>query len=112
MRSLRRTLRTAAVVGITTLFTTGCFKATLSDARFQHGAERDVWVDQYVFGLVGSPELDVREYCGAQPARVGLFENGWSFAVTLLTLGLYTPRVATIACAAPASSARPTRSSR
>src|SRR5215471_4137950 len=103
MRSLRRTLRTAAMVAITASFTTGCFKATFSDARFQPAAERDVWVDQYVYGLVGSPELDVRDYCGAQPAKVGLFENGWSFAVTLLTLGLYTPRVATISCAAPAA---------
>lgn len=105
-------MRTAVVVAITTLATTGCFKATFSDARFQPAAERDVWVDEYVYGLVGSPELDVRDYCGAQPARVGLFENGWSFTLTLLSLGLYTPRVATIACAAPASSVRPTRSSR
>jgi hypothetical protein len=102
MRSLRRTVQTAAVLAFASSSATGCFKATLSDARFAR-ERHEVWVDQYVFGLVGSPELDVREFCGDGAARVGFFENAWAVSSTLLSLGLYTPRVATIACAGPRS---------
>ena len=99
MRSLRRTLKTAAALALATSASTGCFKATLSDARFQAREQHDIWVDQFVFGLVESEELDVREYCGGGSARVGVHENAWSFGATLLSLGFYTPRVATITCA-------------
>lgn len=101
MRSLRRTLQTAAVLVFASSSATGCFKATLSDARFQPREQHEIWVDQYVFGLVGSPELDVRDFCGDGPAQVGFFQNAWAVGTTLLSLGMYTPRVATIACAAP-----------
>jgi hypothetical protein len=101
MRSLRRAVQTAALLAFASSSATGCFKATISDARFQPREQHEVWVDQYVFGLVGSPELDVREFCSDGPARVGVFENAWAFATTLLSLGLYTPHVATIACAGP-----------
>ena len=98
MRSLRRTVQTVAVLAVTSSATTGCFKATLSDARFRPAEQHQVWLDQYVFGLVGSPEVDVREFCRDGSARVGVFENGWAFGVTLLSLGIYTPRVAAITC--------------
>jgi hypothetical protein len=104
MRSIRRTIQTAVAVAIASVASsalTGCFKASLSDARFRPGEQHEVWVDQYVFGLVGSPELDIREFCRDGPAQVGVFENAWAFGVTLLSLGIYTPRVATIACIDP-----------
>jgi hypothetical protein len=111
MRSLRRTVQTAALLAFASSSATGCFKATLSDARFRPSEEHEVWVDQYFFGLVGSPELDVREFCGDGPARVGVFENAWAFGTTLLSLGMYTPRVATISCAGPRPSNPPSRRS-
>lgn len=111
MRSLRRTLKTAAALALAASASTGCFKATLSDARFQAREQHEVWVDQFVFGLVESEELDVREYCGGGSAGIGVHENAWSFSATLLSLGFYTPRVATITCAGPGPSGSPERRS-
>ena len=64
-------------------------------------APRTHWVSGYFFGLLGQAELDVRDDCpknGARDVRIG---GTWStIAVSLLTLGLYTPREVRLTCQA------------
>jgi hypothetical protein len=60
---------------------------------------RNHWLPGYVFGIWGKAELDVRDDCptaGAARIRVGAT---WStLLVSLVTLGLYTPRQVTVHC--------------
>jgi Bor protein len=63
---------------------------------------REHWVPGYVFGLWGKAELDVRDDCpltGADNVRIGVT---WStLLVSLLTVGMYTPREVRVQCRAP-----------
>jgi hypothetical protein len=60
---------------------------------------RNHWLPGYVFGIWGKAELDVRDDCptaGAARVRVG---TTWStLLVSVVTLGLYTPREVTVHC--------------
>ena len=60
---------------------------------------REHWVPGYVFGLWGKAELDVRDDCpvtGADSVRIGVT---WStILVSLVTVGMYTPREVRVRC--------------
>jgi hypothetical protein len=62
---------------------------------------REHWVPAYVFGIWGKSELDVRDDCpttGAARVRVGAT---WSTVlVSIVTLGMYTPREVIVHCRA------------
>jgi hypothetical protein len=62
---------------------------------------REHWVPAYVFGIWGKNELDVRDDCpvtGAARVRIGAT---WSTVlVSLVTLGVYTPREVIVHCRA------------
>ncbi|MEI9939789.1 MAG: hypothetical protein WDO69_21420 [Pseudomonadota bacterium] len=57
------------------------------------------WVPGYVFGIWGKAELDVRDDCpttGAAGVRIGAT---WStLLVSLVTVGMYTPREVQVEC--------------
>ena len=97
MRSPRRTLETTLVVAISLLFA-GCGAATFSEPRFARSERHDVWLHHYLYGLVGQRELDARRYCARGVANVRVFESGSSLALSILTLGVYTPIVARVEC--------------
>jgi hypothetical protein len=78
---------------------TGCFKATFEDARAPIGERHEVWLDGYLFGLSGSGDIDTRFFCESGPARVGVYETAGTWLLTLLSLGIYTPRKAAVTCA-------------
>jgi len=69
------------------------------DARAPAGETHEVWLDGYAFGLIGSGEVDTRFYCESEAAGVGVHQTAATWALTVLSLGLYTPRVARITCA-------------
>jgi len=60
---------------------------------------REHWVPGYVFGIWGKAELDVRDDCpstGASAVKIGAT---WStLLVSLVTLGMYTPREVRVSC--------------
>jgi hypothetical protein len=60
------------------------------------------WVAGFAFGLYGTADLDVRDDCpstGAASIRIG---TTWStLLVSVVTLGLYTPREVRVQCKAP-----------
>ena len=101
MRSTRRALTTLVLrLVVVSLSATGCVKATFSNAEVAPWDRHDVWLDRYLYGLIGSRDLDVRNYCGHGAAVVRVFQNGWSFSATILSLGIYSPAVASITCGA------------
>jgi hypothetical protein len=81
---------------------TGCYKATfIRDPGVQRGVERDAWEDFFIFGLVNEQTVDVRQFC--PDGRVAQVQTGGNFAtgiVSILTIGIYTPRKVYVTCAA------------
>jgi hypothetical protein len=83
----------------TSFVTSGC-AATLVDPRVPAGAEKSEWVDFYLFGIVGQEEVDVRDLCPTARAReVHVGSNVATFGLSVVTLGIYTPRKVTVTCA-------------
>ena len=65
-------------------------------------AAHEHWVPGYAFGLWGKADLDVRDDCpttGAESVRIG---TTWStLLVSVITVGMYTPREVRVSCRAP-----------
>jgi len=80
----------------------GCYKATfIRDTNAVKGAEHDRWLDFWVFGLVNEQNVNVREFCpDGRIAEVQTHGNFGTGIVSVLTLGIYTPRKVTVTCAA------------
>jgi len=96
---LLRALALLAVAG-TALLESGCYKATFIDPNAVRGAEHDEWTDFFLFGLVGTEEYDVRQFCRGPVAMVRTGANFGTGVVSLVTLGIYTPRKVYVTCAA------------
>lgn len=96
---MTRSGRTALVAIV---FAMGCYKATfIRDSNARRGVERDEWVNYFVFGLVGDQSFEVRQFC--PDGRVAQVQTGANFGtgiVSLLTIGIYTPRKIYVTCAA------------
>ena len=61
---------------------------------------RERWLPSYVFGMFGEPALDVRDVCASGAAtNIGVGANVGTVTVSVLTLGIYTPRKVWVACA-------------
>jgi hypothetical protein len=86
----------------------GCYKATFyQNPHAYPGARHERWTAFFIFGLVGAPRVDVREFCG--PDEVAEVRTGSNFAtglVSLLTIGIYTPHKVYVTCAAGTQHAR------
>lgn len=74
------------------LASTGC-------ASHQSATQR-VWLRAYLFGAIGGGDLDVRDVCPSGSADQLSVGASWStLGVSLVTLGVYTPREAKVRCA-------------
>jgi hypothetical protein len=61
--------------------------------------EYSAWTNGFVYGLIGSSSLDVRDVCTSGSARrVAVEQSGATTLLTLVSLGLYTPRKVRIHC--------------
>ena len=80
----------------------GCYRASFyTDPKLVRGLEHDQWTSFFVFGLVGTQEIDVRNFCEGRP--IAEVKTGGNFATSLVsavTLGIYTPRKVYVTCAA------------
>ena len=68
-------------------------------SRSAVSATHDHWLPGYVLGIWGKAELDVRDHCpktGAASVRVGA--TWTTLVVTVVTLGIYTPREVRVQC--------------
>ena len=81
----------------------GCYKATFHEsATAVRGRQHEAWSDFFLLGLVGSQTFEVTQFCGAQPvAEVRTGGNFLTGLVSVITIGIYTPRKAYVTCAAP-----------
>jgi len=99
-----------ALIGCAALLCSGCFKATFvsqlrpgSGARSAAGAapaprSESFWQHQYVYGLLGSAELDLRDVCPSGAAQIETGGDVLTTAVSLLSVGIYTPRTLVVRC--------------
>lgn len=80
----------------------GCYRATFyKDPNVVVGEEHDEWSDFFVFGLVGTQHFEVERFCpGAQVAEVRTGGNVGTGVVSVLTMGIYTPRKVYVSCSA------------
>jgi hypothetical protein len=85
----------------------GCFKATfIRDPEAVRGEEHDRWTSFFIFGLVGEQTLDVRQFCpDGRVAEVETSANFLTGLVSVVTLGIYTPRKVYVTCAAQSGGA-------
>ncbi len=91
-----------------TLGSTGCYKATFfPDPSAVRGETHEEWSDFYVFGLVGTEHFDVSQFCkDGQAAMVRTGGNFGTGLVSVITIGIYTPRKVYVTCAAGTTHAR------
>jgi Bor protein len=91
----------AATAALVCLGLSGCYKATfIRDAGVVGGEEHDQWSTFFLFGLIGTEEVDVKEFCPDGDAAV--VRTGANFGTSLVsavTVGIYTPRKVYVTCA-------------
>ena len=79
----------------------GCYKATfIRDPDAVRGEEHDRWTSFFIFGLVGEQDFDVHEFC--PDGRIAEVQTGANFLtglVSVVTIGIYTPRKVYVTCA-------------
>jgi hypothetical protein len=92
----------ALVTGALLLATSGCYKATFyKNATAVKGEEHEEWTDFFVFGMVGSEQIDVKRFCSdGDVAVIRTGANVGTGLVGALTIGIYTPRKVYVTCAA------------
>jgi hypothetical protein len=92
---------TAAAVALL-VFSTGCYKATfIRDPSAVRGVEHDEWTSFFLFGLVNEKTIDVHHFCpNGDVAQIQTGANFGTGLVSILTLGIYTPRKVYVTCAA------------
>jgi hypothetical protein len=82
-----------ALLALTALSCWGCAPREVRPGEYQ------AWVNGFGFGLIGERELDVRDVCRSGRARgVAVEQTATTTLVTLLSLGLYSPRQVRIRC--------------
>lgn len=61
---------------------------------------RSVWLPAYLFGSIGGGDLDVRDVCPSGTAnQLTIGSSLGTLGVSVVTLGVYTPREAKVQCA-------------
>jgi hypothetical protein len=92
----------ALMTGALLLAVSGCYKATFhKNASVVKGAEHEEWTDFFVFGMVGSEQIDVKKFCAnGDAAVIRTGGNVGTGVISVLTIGIYTPRKVYVTCAA------------
>ena len=81
------------------IFASAC-SATFTDPRVPAGEQKSHWQNFFVLGAVGHAEVDVRDFCATRRAHeVHLGADVLTIGVSVITLGIYTPRKVVVTCA-------------
>lgn len=103
-----RVLGKAAVFAVLVFMLGGCYKATFTRDVPAEGPRQSTWTHFGLFGLVGTAEIDVREFCADGDVRmIRTGGNVGTDLVGFLTAGLYTPRKVWVQCGATDRVAEP-----
>jgi hypothetical protein len=95
---VKRALRTALGAALL-LSTAGCKTVQYRTRLPAGGARSERTLHFFLFGAVGTATVDLTEAC---PNGVARWQNQKSFVdglLTVVTIGIYTPRTVTIECA-------------
>jgi hypothetical protein len=77
----------------------GC-AATFQEPKLARADDHSVWASYYLLGTVGRTELDVRDYCpSGHASEIETGADLLTLAVSVVTIGFYTPRRVWITCA-------------
>jgi hypothetical protein len=97
-----RLRRPALAAAVAALFTsTACYHAVVETGRPAGSTVvQKPWVNTFIFGLVAAQPIDVSAQCPSGLAKVETMMSVPNALATIVTVGLYTPRTATITCAA------------
>lgn len=96
-------LRSILAVLVFGSLSNGCFKATFvaDPASVDREPTYEEWTDFYVFGLVGDERIDASRTCPGGVARVRTGANFVTGLVSVVTIGIYTPRKVYLTCYPP-----------
>ena len=73
--------------------------ASLTGCAAEQARGVRLWTPSYAFGTLGYRDFDVRNYCGERGAReLVVTGTPGTLAVSVLTLGVYTPREVRFEC--------------
>lgn len=72
------------------------------DGSAHPDSSHERWVHYYMLGLVGEDDIDLRYYCRSGALRVERGATFGTLALSVVTLGIYTPRKMWVTCAAEA----------
>lgn len=87
------------LLALAALSATGCYKASFVEPHAVVQERKDEWTSFYLFGLVGTAEVDARKLCpSSEVVGVATGANVGTGVVTVLTLGIYAPRKVYVAC--------------
>jgi hypothetical protein len=86
---------------LASLCLSGCYKASFVDPNAVPGARHEEWTSFFLYGLVGNEERQIREYCQGPVAELRTGANVGTAVVSVVTLGIYTPRKVYVTCAKP-----------
>jgi hypothetical protein len=74
--------------------------ATFQEPRHAKSESHSVWASYYLVGLIGHNDVDVRDHCpSGQASEVKTGTDVATLGVSLLTIGIYTPRRVLVTCA-------------
>jgi hypothetical protein len=91
-----RTLTAAAAL----LLTSGCYNVTyMSKTRMPAAVVHEEKMNFFIFGLVGEHDIQAAQICPTGVAKIRTTETGVNVLLTIITLGIYSPRTAQITCA-------------
>ncbi|WP_394836128.1 Bor family protein [Pendulispora rubella] len=81
----------------------GCFSTSLVNKNLTPGAEKhEEWNSFFFWGLAGEAEVNVADICHQRDAwKIEEGTNGATWFVSLITLGIYSPRKVYVTCAEP-----------
>ena len=88
-----------SLLAVCSVVIAGCAPALRAPRAPAHEI-RERWLSSFVFGVFGEPALDVRDVCSSGKASaVSVGSNVGTVSVSIVTLGIYTPRKVWVACA-------------
>ncbi len=79
----------------------GCYRVAYRTGKPPSGQVETQWTHFFLWGAVNTAEVDVTAVCEHGMSELIIRNSVGTWFASALTLGLYSPRSATIHCAAP-----------
>ena len=78
----------------------GCYNVTyISKTRMPAAVVQEEKMNFFIFGLVGEHDIQAGQRCPTGVAKINTTQTGVNILLTIITLGIYSPRTAKITCA-------------